>query len=160
MDGDDSLAAVKLLSSIVPKVTDLKSISEAIILASKYPSEPTLSDLQETLELFTDACELLLHQLSCYDVDVLLQPLQTATGDNQPQKCFWSSFCPILGLWLKNVEKFITYLRSEQNLRRNWFGKLIAGPKLTNLNEELLGALKVSEGHFEDAQLITALLNL
>lgn len=160
MDGDDSLAATKLLSRITPKVQDLRSITGEIVLASKYPSEPTLSEIQENLELFVEVCELLQHQLSSYDVDILLEPLSTATGKYEPQKRFWLSFCNILGLWLENIEKSSSYLQSEQKLRNNWFGKIFAGPKLTCLNEEVLLAAKVSKSHFQDAQLVTALLNL
>lgn len=160
MDGDNSLAATKLLSRITPKVQDLRWITGQIALASKYPSEPTLSDVQENLDLFVEACELLLHQLSSYDVDILLGPLPSATGNYEPQKRFWLSFCDILGLWLENIEKCTSYLRSEQKLRNNWFGKFFAGPKLTCLNDEVLLAARAPKSHFQDAQLVSALLNM
>lgn len=128
------------------------TVTQAIILATKT-ADPTLEKIQKGLSCFADHCSLLSLQFS--------DPggLQGLAPKPRISK-YWFCVRELVTMWHENMADVSQKLLKNQSLRAAPVSWIFASSMLTRNDPRMWSVEAAAESYMQDAQLLTALLNL
>jgi hypothetical protein len=152
MEKVDNSTLAQAASKISAVAHEAAKITQDILYNIKV-GDLTLENIRKDLSCFADACHLLTLQLS--DTGSLEGLAAKDVSDKH-----WFFVHDVCKLWLKNMEDSLVRLRKDQKLRAGRIGWIFPSHLVTRYDVRLWYVEAIAGGHLQDAQLITALLNL
>ena len=152
MEKVDISSIVHMVSKTSAAAKEATKITQDILYTIKL-GDPTLEKIRKDLSCFADACDLLLLQLS------EAGSIEGLAAEDVSDK-YWFCVSEVCKLWLKNVEDSVQRLRKDKKLWAGRIGRILPSHMVTQYEVRLWYVEAIAGGHLQDAQLVTALLNL